>query len=140
MIENWKQAYKFYVMWALAIIATVSELAQMYPEIAAQLPEHWVALAVALAAFVRLLAQTEPTQSERLAEAARKAGIAFRKGSTLLVLLCLGCAGREACYARNDAEFLEVVDDCDDAGFTYEECPWIPEAERIQKAKDGRCP
>jgi len=60
----------------------------------------------------------------------------------LLGLLCVftGCADREACYARNDVAFQDVVDDCDDAGFTYDGCPWIPEAKRIQAQRDRRCP
>lgn len=63
---------------------------------------------------------------------------------SLILLVALGAimcgCGREACYAKNDVAFQKVVDDCDKAGFVYEECPWLEEAERIQKAKDARCP
>lgn len=59
--------------------------------------------------------------------------------AVLLALLLTGCA-REACYARNDAAFNEVIDDCDDRGLTYDECPEIPDAERRQKEADARCP
>lgn len=64
------------------------------------------------------------------------------KALLYVLLICVGCAcsDREACYARNDVAFQRVADDCDEAGFAYDSCPWIAEAERIQAQRDRLCP
>lgn len=56
----------------------------------------------------------------------------------LLPVVLLGCPG-ESCYARADASFQDVVEDCKAGGFTYDECPWLEEAERIQDERYKRC-
>lgn len=59
-----------------------------------------------------------------------------------LVLAGCGCShpvGAAACYAENDAEFLEVVQSCRERGLTYDECPELVEAERRQREQDKGC-
>lgn len=61
-------------------------------------------------------------------------------GALLLALNLWGCGAREACYARNDAAFNEVVDQCHEDGLSYDDCPAIKAAERRQEEADRRCP
>lgn len=64
-----------------------------------------------------------------------------RAAGILFLLWLTGCGGapRAACYAQNDAEYLEVVAACEEAGYGSE-CPYLHEADVRLAMADARCP
>ena len=73
MIENWKKAYKFAVMWVLLAIGSLAGLEQFLPALEGKIPPITYAALVILGAIARLWKQRSLQTPESIARELEKA-------------------------------------------------------------------
>lgn len=110
MIENWKKAYKFMVVWVLAAAGSLAGLEMFLPAFEGKVPPAVYACLMILGIVARVIRQRDSQTEESVKEELKRVkAIAKNAGLiSIVVLTCLGCTeprhpGRDQCYLLADS-------------------------------------